>query len=282
MAGDWIKMRKELLTSPKVVRIMSACRADRFRTIGGLFAVWSLFDEQTADGKLDAYTPEILDQIIGFSGLADAMMQVGWLIANEENQLIAVNFDEHNGKTAKRRAAENVRKMSARMSAPDADKLRPKRREEKRRSKKENPLPPKGETDEPNPVGDKPKEEPISFPVEVQDICQAWLEFKWQNGKRYKPRGMKEFVRQVENALKSHGAATVRAAMQQAMANNYQGWTFLLDRQANGKANGKPVTFGQQRQQNTLDLLAKLQADEAAAASGGVAGFIRETSGGGQ
>ncbi|MFN5710055.1 MAG: hypothetical protein ACK48X_18525 [Planctomycetota bacterium] len=127
MAGDWIKMRKELLTSPKVVRIMSACDADRFRTIGGLFAVWCLFDEQTEDGNLDGYTPQILDSIVGFPGLAEAMVSVGWLISNEKSQLIAVNFGEHNGTTAKRRASECVRKMSAR----HADKKRP--REEKRR-----------------------------------------------------------------------------------------------------------------------------------------------------
>jgi hypothetical protein len=126
MAGDWIKMRKELLTSPKVVRIMSACDADRFRTIGGLFAVWCLFDEQTEDGNLDGYTPQILDSIVGFPGLAEAMVSVGWLISNEKSQLIAVNFGEHNGTTAKRRASECVRKMSAR----HADKKRP--REEKR------------------------------------------------------------------------------------------------------------------------------------------------------
>ena len=44
MAGDWIKMRGDLGTHPKVVRIMSALKADRLRVVGGLHAVWSLFD----------------------------------------------------------------------------------------------------------------------------------------------------------------------------------------------------------------------------------------------
>ena len=47
------------------------------------------------------------------------------------------------------------------------------------------------------------------------------------------------------------------------------------DREAKPKA--KPVTFGQQRQQNTLDLLERLKAQEDAAATG-VAGFIGEAS----
>ncbi|MFO0180276.1 MAG: hypothetical protein ACK517_00705, partial [bacterium] len=62
--------------------------------------------------------------------MAEAMVSVGWLISNEKSQLIAVNFGEHNGTTAKRRASECVRKMSAR----HADKKRP--REEKRLEEK--------------------------------------------------------------------------------------------------------------------------------------------------
>jgi hypothetical protein len=135
MAGDWIKMQRSLLTSGKVVRIMSACDADRLRTIGGLFAAWCLFDEQTEDGILEGYTPKIFDQVVGFDGLCRAMESVGWLEVLE-NGLKAVNFCEHNGQTARRRAQESVRKMSAR----DADKMRTesaleKRREEKRRDK---------------------------------------------------------------------------------------------------------------------------------------------------
>ncbi len=44
MAGDWIKMRAGLQTHPKVVRLTSALKADKLRVIGGLHAVWCLFD----------------------------------------------------------------------------------------------------------------------------------------------------------------------------------------------------------------------------------------------
>ena len=36
MAGDWIKMRADLFTHPKVVRISSALKADTLRTVGGI------------------------------------------------------------------------------------------------------------------------------------------------------------------------------------------------------------------------------------------------------
>lgn len=137
MAGDWIKMRADLLTHPKVVRIVSALKADKLRVIGGLHAVWSLFDAHSADGTLDGYTAEALDDYIGWPGFCAAMIRVGWLEENGEI-LTTPRFDEHNGQSAKRRATETQRKRMARetgeMSAPNADKKRS--REEERREEK--------------------------------------------------------------------------------------------------------------------------------------------------
>lgn len=127
-------MRVDLATSPKVVRIASALRADRLRVIGGLHAVWCLFDVHSTDGRLDGYTLEALDDLIGFPGFGAAMSAVGWL-DDEGESLCTPRFDEHNGQSAKRRAMETERKREARkVSAPDADKVRS--REEKRREDK--------------------------------------------------------------------------------------------------------------------------------------------------
>lgn len=140
MAGDWIKMRCDLQTHPKVVRMASALNADRLRIVGGLHAVWSLFDAHSSDGQLDGYTTDAIDAILGFPGFAEAMRTVGWLVA--DGQLIVLpRFDEHNGRSSKRRANETERKRSERstqavrsLSASDADSLRT--REEKRREEK--------------------------------------------------------------------------------------------------------------------------------------------------
>jgi len=134
MAGDWIKMRADLQTHPKVVRMMSALKADKLRVIGGLHAVWCLFDAHSEDGTLDGYTVDALDSMIGWPGFSAAMISIGWLNKNEES-LSTPRFDEHNGKSAKRRASETERKRMARqegdLSASDADEMRS--REEKRR-----------------------------------------------------------------------------------------------------------------------------------------------------
>lgn len=156
MAGDWIKMRSGLQTHPKVVRIMSALKADRLRVIGGLHAVWCLFDEHSADGTLDGYTTEAIDSMIGWPGFAASMMAVGWLEQNSES-LTTPRFSEHNGQSAKRRAQESERKRAARESAEtsacDADKKRT--REEKRREEEKHTAPPDGDAAMP--------EKPVDF-----------------------------------------------------------------------------------------------------------------------
>lgn len=139
MAGDWIKMGKDLLTHPKVVRISSALRADKLRTVGGLFAVWCLFDTHSVDGQLSGYTAETIDEEIRFPGFSDAMQAVGWLNLDADGASLP-DFEEHNGQSAKRRAQETERKRTDRkVSASNADKKRT--REEKRREEREEEAP---------------------------------------------------------------------------------------------------------------------------------------------
>lgn len=143
MAGEWIKMRADLLTHPKVVRILSALKADKLRVIGALHAVWCLFDTHSTDGRLEGYTPEVLDDHLGWPGFSVEMIRVAWLEHDGES-LATPRFDEHNGQSAKRRAMEAQRKREERnireTSARDADKKRT--REEKRREEKIEDKPP--------------------------------------------------------------------------------------------------------------------------------------------
>lgn len=139
MAGDWIKMRIDLQSHPKVVRILSATRTDKFRVIGGLHSVWSVFDLHSEDGRLRGYTPEALDHVIGWDGFSRAMESVGWLLFDGLETLTLPEFAEHNGQSAKRRGEDQKRKKNARkspqsvrnVSADEEDKLQT--REEKRR-----------------------------------------------------------------------------------------------------------------------------------------------------
>ena len=145
MAGDWIKMRLDLQTHPKIVRILSATKSDKFRVVGGLHAVWSVFDTHSSDGRLDGYTADTLDHIIGWPGFASAMISVGWLTQDGELALLLPEFDEHNGKSGKRRAEDQKRKREDRKcpqvvrnsSEKESDKKLT--REEKRREEVKTP-----------------------------------------------------------------------------------------------------------------------------------------------
>ncbi|MGA5482753.1 hypothetical protein ACPCIT_09465 [Pseudomonas siliginis] len=146
MAGDWIKMRIDLQTHPKVFRMVSALKADRLRIIGGLHIAWSIFDTHSDDGVLHGYSVDAMDAVVGWPGFTQAMIEVEWASVQEDGSLVMPRFDEHNGASAKRRANDSERKRNDRknncvrnVSASDADKTRTreeKRREEKRRKSK--------------------------------------------------------------------------------------------------------------------------------------------------
>jgi len=124
MAADWIKMRCELQTHPKVVRILSATNSDKFRVIGGLHAVWSIFDAHSTDGVLLGYKPEAMDAVIGWPGFSKAMIEVEWLSFNGQ-AIVMPEFSSHNGQSAKRRAEDQKRKRNGRkVPAQDADEIR--------------------------------------------------------------------------------------------------------------------------------------------------------------
>lgn len=139
-------MRSNLRRHPKVVRMASALNADRLRVVGGLHAVWCLFDEHSEDGRLCGYTPAAIDDEIGWAGFCAQLIAIGWIESDGADGLLLPEFDTHNGASAKRRAQEADRKRADRAaskdhpqdvqetSASDADKKRT--REEKRREEK--------------------------------------------------------------------------------------------------------------------------------------------------
>lgn len=104
MAGEWIKFEASTPEKQEVFSITVAMGwDDPDLTVGKLLKVWRWFDQQTVDGNAPRVTSALLDRIIGVSGFAQAMCDVGWLVSDETG-LTLPNFDRHNGKTAKDRA----------------------------------------------------------------------------------------------------------------------------------------------------------------------------------
>jgi hypothetical protein len=117
MAGDWIKMRSNLWDDPRVARIVDATDTSEAAVVGALYWLWATADQHTEDGVLSGMSLRALDRKTGVQGFGAALVAIGWLAEHSEGVQV-VRFEEHNGKSAKRRCSESVRKMSAR----DADK----------------------------------------------------------------------------------------------------------------------------------------------------------------
>ena len=138
MAGDWVKFEHTTPDKPEVWQIAELLGIDGDAVVGKLLRIWVWADQQTTDGNARSVTFALLDRISGVTGFAEAMAAVGWLV-KEGGKVRFINFDRHNGKTAKTRALSAKRVEAHRASndsvTPAALQQRYKSvtREEKRR-----------------------------------------------------------------------------------------------------------------------------------------------------
>lgn len=128
LAGDWIKMRLNLVTHPKVMRIAEsliecqeyrdwsglhwaipsvngekqerydALRVTRYVTVGALLRYWGYVNEHVEDDEtIHGLWPDDIDQIAGIPGFCDALQAVGWLELNEiAGTVKCPNFSKYN------------------------------------------------------------------------------------------------------------------------------------------------------------------------------------------
>jgi hypothetical protein len=108
MAGDWIKMRMDLPEDPAVYRLARITGLDRLSVVGRLYAFWSWADKHAVDGRVDGASTLDLDDVVKFSGFAEAMAEVHWLEIGAD-YLSIPKHDRHNGESAKERSLKNAR-----------------------------------------------------------------------------------------------------------------------------------------------------------------------------
>ena len=168
MAGEWIKMRTSLMTSPKVNGIArhlemsrEACRTlstgyngtlsdivtrnvTRCITVASLLVIWGAANEHTKDGVFRNADLSDIDDMVGLPGFGEAMEAVGWAIYDEDADCVILpNFIEYNtvGEDRKSSSAERQRRYRERKKAQQSDVTRyvtSNGREEKRREEKIN------------------------------------------------------------------------------------------------------------------------------------------------
>ena len=122
MAGDWIKIERDLPHKPEVMQLAEILGVDELQVVGHLVLFWSWCD---ANMSLDcpdvSGTKRGLDRASCRDGMVDAMVSVGWLEIFEEDgqeRYRIPNFERHLSKSAKTRANEQRKKQRQRI-CPD-------------------------------------------------------------------------------------------------------------------------------------------------------------------
>lgn len=110
MAGDWIKMRSNLWDDPRVTRIVDMTDSCEAAVVGALYWLWSAADQHSTDGVMNGLSIRGIDRKTGIKGFGDALVAIGWIADHPEGVRI-VNFDDHNGASAKKRC-ETARRVS--------------------------------------------------------------------------------------------------------------------------------------------------------------------------
>jgi hypothetical protein len=126
MAGSWIKFRHDLIDAPEIRRLSRSCGVTRDDVYGKLFRLWSWFDRHSHNGRVADETAELVDEIVGHSGFAAALVSVGWL-AQDQGGIVIPNWERHNSETAKERALAASRQERARGKPTPEDKSRSER-----------------------------------------------------------------------------------------------------------------------------------------------------------
>lgn len=196
MAGDWIKMRGNLWDDPRVSALVDATESSEAAVVGGLYWLWATADQHTETGVMPGLTLRQIDRKTGVPGLAEALCRVGW-IADHPDGIHILNFEDHNGESAKRRSVDAKRKQGVRkVSAPDADisqtdsgqprtDLGAREREEKSREEKKETKPLVGAADDASqgaPQGDKPAAAKPGLNDYPDDFEIAWASYPKRPG----------------------------------------------------------------------------------------------------
>jgi hypothetical protein len=118
MAGDWIKMRGNLWDDPRITKLCDLTDSQEAMVVGGLYWLWAAADQHTENGCMPGLTLRQIDRKTGIAGFGAALCDIGWL-RDDPAGVELVNFQEHNGSSAKRRSEDAKRKADVRK---DADK----------------------------------------------------------------------------------------------------------------------------------------------------------------
>lgn len=106
----------------EVRQLAKRLKIRRAESLGLCVMFWLWADSETDDGLLPDCTPELVDDVVGHPGFAEALAGVGWLLWDEETMVVP-NFERHMSESTKRRTlkAERQRRWRARQQKPQSE-----------------------------------------------------------------------------------------------------------------------------------------------------------------
>lgn len=176
MAGEWIKVRTNLWDDPRIGQLCELTDQGEAAIIGGLYWLWATADEHSSDGLLHGMTTRTIDRKTGVQGLGKALVTIGWLAESEEGVTI-IRFDEHNGSSAKARAQGAKRQSKHRGNAGvtdsnddrNADTVTGALPREDKNKEEIPPIPPKGGEPDPEELEQPKRKTAISLQTYLED-----------------------------------------------------------------------------------------------------------------
>ena len=278
MAFAWIKIEDSTPDKPEVWKMAERLGIDADAVVGKLVRVWIWADHQTIDGNAVSVTSALLDRCAGVTGFAAAMAEVGWLKVSAEG-LLFVNFDRHNGETAKKRALTRRRVERHRIGNADsvtetqngnARSVNKRREEKNNKTETETRTHARGEASgesqppAPDPVLqdlDAPAE-PVVIPEamrgpEVLKAARQWFRHLQQKAPERVPLPASPQLQEFWQRVARWGPERFRAAVSFTVARGYLNLVEERDDDGKGKrtghgsaAAGERLTPNQQRERN--------------------------------
>lgn len=118
-SSNWLKVQKHTWQKGEIRQVARTLGVDLANAFLAWFRLWATFDELTADGNIPFYSADDADQDAGMPGAGQAFAQVGWLLFDERGCTV-VNWERHNGESAKARALKAERQARYRDGHVDA------------------------------------------------------------------------------------------------------------------------------------------------------------------
>ena len=124
-SGEWIKVRTDLAQDPAVIQLAATLEGvvDEDHAVGKLHKLWSWADRQSRDGHAVGVTFEWVNRYVSVTNFAQTLEKVGWLghLDHPEGGIYFPNWDQHNGKSAKKRAQDRQRTRNKRERDKELD-----------------------------------------------------------------------------------------------------------------------------------------------------------------